>query len=271
MRLGKRTSGTSSASVVAFADDDVVPAHGYFLWCNTSLAGSMSCDASGGGTVANDNSLALINGSLAAGTVLDAISFGSPGSTFGEGTSLTAPAGGTSVERKANASSTAVTMGIGGMDEFMGNAEDTNNNAADFVGRATPQPQNTASAVEPIVGASPTPTPTLSPSVSPSVTPTMSPTPSATPIPSASPTPTVTPTSTPTMTPTSTPSVTPTTQPSPTITPIPSVSPTPSVVTPTPRVIAAGPIFTCRLHYKPWRLFTKTYFFPFIACERASI
>ncbi|MBI4098042.1 MAG: lamin tail domain-containing protein [Candidatus Levybacteria bacterium] len=242
MRLGKKTSGTSSANIVIFASDDIVPAHGFFLWCNTSLSSSLTCDGSGSGTIANNNSLALINGSLASGTVVDAVTFGIPGTTFGEGTSLTAPVASSSVERKANSLSDSTTMGIGGVDEFAGNGEDTGNNASDFLSRATPQPQNIASSIEPAL-ASPTP------SEEPSPSPTVEPSPTAEPSPS------------------------PTTEPSPTIEPSPTptltLTPTPSV--PAPRIISSGPLFTCSINYRPWRFFGRTFFFPFISCSRTQI
>lgn len=252
MRVSKRTSGTTSANVVIFASDDIVPAHGFFLWCNNSLNPSLGCDSSGSGTIANDNSLALIDGSLAIGTVIDAVSLGTPGTTFGEGTSLTALTGGTSAERKANPTSTASSMASGGADEFMGNGEDTNNNSSDFVERTTPQPQNNSSSIEPIG----------TPSITPSLTPTNSPFPTTT----TTPSPTNTPSSTPS--PTSTPTVTisPTSIPSPTITisPTPSVSPTPPI--PTPKIIFSGPRFTCAIHYRPLRFFNKIIFIPFGQC-----
>lgn len=83
LRLAKRTSGTTSASIVSFASDETIPAHGYYLWCNTSLNVSLSCDRNTSATVANDNSIALLDGPLATGEVVDALSFGSPGTTFG--------------------------------------------------------------------------------------------------------------------------------------------------------------------------------------------
>jgi hypothetical protein len=54
-----------------------------------------------------------------------------------------------SLERKANQMSTAASMAIGGSDEFLGNGQDSNNNAADFVLRVTRDPQNLMSAPEP--------------------------------------------------------------------------------------------------------------------------
>lgn len=48
----------------------------------------------------------------------------------------------TSAERKASATSTATTLGLGGSEEFNGNGYDTDNNSTDFVITA-PNPQNT--------------------------------------------------------------------------------------------------------------------------------
>ena len=278
MRLGKKTSGTTSATIVAFASGKSVPAHGFFLWCNTSLSSVLSCDASGSGTIANDNSLAIINGSLASGTVVDAVSFGTPGTTFGEGTSLTAPASGTSVERKANSLSTPTSMGVGGVDEFVGNGEDTDNNASDFVSRSAPQPQNSNSASEP-----PFITPTQAPTNMPSPTSEPSATPSPTLEPSATPTPTVEASPSPTQTPSVTPSPVPSDMPTPTVEPtttptlIPTSQPTPSLtptLTPTPTptpggiIILNSPHLICSLEYKPIKFMTITIQFPFVSCKR---
>jgi len=85
----------------------------------------------------------------------DAIGYGS-GAMFGEGASTVAgpwgaamPYSGASLERKANAASTSMTMGTGGSDENAGNGNDTNVNANDFVTRMTRQPQSTMSPTEP--------------------------------------------------------------------------------------------------------------------------
>lgn len=269
MRLGKKTSGTTSASLIAFASDDLVPAHGYFLWCNTSLNVSLNCDGSNNGTVANNNSIALINGSLAGGTVVDAVTFGTPGTTFGEGTSLTAPVASSSVERKAKSTSTSLSMAVGGGDEFAGNGEDTDNNASDFVTRATPQPQNSLSTIEiPII---PTPSPTLTPTEIPTITPTETPTPTLTPTTEPTATPTIEPSPTPTAEPT--PTLSPTLSPTPTlepiITPSASPSPTPSISpAPTPRIIARGPNFTCSLNYNLLRIMGLKIWLPSVKCMR---
>ncbi len=240
LRLAKRSStGTTSASIVAFASDEVVPAHGYYLWCNTTLSVALSCDRNTSATVANNNSLALIDGALSGGAVVDAVTFGTVASPLGEGTSLTAPAASTSVERKANSSSDSTSMAPGGLDEFLGNGEDTNDNASDFVSRAISQPQNSLSAVEP-ADVSPTPTPTS----------TLTPTPSEEPSPSPSPTPE--------------PSATPTPSPTPTASP----SPSPVPPTPTPLIIARGPNFTCSLTKKSVRIFNMIFSFPHLKCVK---
>ncbi len=265
MRIVKRTAdGDTDTDIVVFSASDVIKAHGYYLWCHTSLSATLTCDKSSTDTVANNNSIGLRNEPANTGMLVDAVSFGTVTNTLGEGTSLLIPIASTSIERKANPTSTDSSMTSGGADEFMGNGEDTNNNSSDFVGRTTPQPQNSLSAIEPIG------TPSITPSIFPTVTMTPTNSPSPTVTPSTSPSPTVTPTTTPSVSPspTSTPTVTisPTSIPSPTITtsPTPSVSPTPPI--PTPKVIFSGPRFTCALHYRPLRFFNKIIFIPFGQC-----
>jgi hypothetical protein len=286
LRLAKRTSGTTSATIVTFTEADVIPANGYYLWCNTTLDASLNCDDETAQTITNDNSIAILSGPLATGSVVDAVTFGTHTAPYGEGASLVAPVASSSVERKANSTSTTTSMTTGA-DALAGNGEDTNNNSADFVTRAVSQPQNSISTAEiptsptPTMTLTPTPTstpsvtptasPTMTPTTTPSLTPTLTPSPTLTPTPtviaSPTPSPSLTPTATPTVTPTSIPSVTPTTTLTPTMTPSPSITPTPT--TPSPRIIARGPIFTCTLNYKPWKLFNKTYFFPQIQCARS--
>lgn len=233
LRLGKRSSsGTTSASIVAFAADETVPAHGYYLWCNTTLNIVLSCDRNTSATVADNNSVALIDGPLSGGSVVDALTFGTVASPLGEGTSLVAPTASSSVERKANSISTSASMGTGGADEFEGNGEDSNNNAADFVSRAISQPQNSLSSAE--IPVTPTPTPTEAP------------TPSPTPEPSASPTPS--------------PTIEPRATPTPTLTPTPTI--------PAPRLLFRGPNISCSINYRIVRFFRSNIFWPFLTCSR---
>jgi cysteine-rich repeat protein len=82
--------------------------------------------------------------------VVDLVGWGST-AAGAEGTPAPVPSSGplASIERKANAAATAASMGPGGTDEFLGNGQDTGNNQADFVLRATRDPQNSMSAPEP--------------------------------------------------------------------------------------------------------------------------
>jgi hypothetical protein len=207
MRLVKRTStGAADTNIVVFVSGDVIAPHSYYLWCNSSLSATLNCDKATSQTLSNHNSIALRNDPPDTGVIEDAVTFGEPDNPLVEGTSLSAPDANQSVERKA------CPEGAG-----TGNAEDTNDNASDFVVRTSPEPQNSASS--PVVPncaeptASPTPTETATPT----------PTSTATPTPTETSTPTPTPTESPTPEPTATPL--PTETPEPTITPLPTIKP----------------------------------------------
>lgn len=263
MRLVKRTAdGDTDTDIVVFVAADVIKAHGYYLWCNASLAGTLACDKSSTDTVNNNNSIGLRNEPANTGTLIDAVTFGTVTNPLGEGTSLTVPTASTSVERKASSTSTTSSMASGGIDEFMGNAEDTSNNSSDFVVRTSPQPQNSLSSAEPII------TPSVTPSASPTITTTPTTSPSPTITQPTSPSPTVIATTTPTTTVSPTSTLTPTVTAPATMTPSPSpkpsVSPTPPI--PTPKVIFSGPRFTCAIHYRPLTFFNKIIFIPFGHC-----
>lgn len=212
MRLSKRTStGTLDSNIVAFTQDHIIPAKGFFLWCNNVLSGELSCDASSTGTVSENNSVILRMDPAETETIIDAVTIGAPTNPIGEGTALDDPADGSSVERKANSLSTVASM-TSGADALMGNAEDTNNNLSDFITRPVSQPQNSTSDIEPQAGI--TPTITLTPTAT--ITPTITSTPTATLTPAP-----VTSTPTPTITNVPTPSVIP----SITVTPTPAKPP----------------------------------------------
>lgn len=213
MRLAKRTNtGITDTNIIAFTQAHIIPARGYFLWCNTIIAEALSCDASSTGTVAGNNSIILRFDPAETGIIIDAVTIGNPANPVGEGTPLDNPVDGASIERKANSLSTIESM-MNGIDALAGNAEDTNNNTADFIQRPVSQPQNSLSGKEP--EASSTPTPTLP------TTPTAIPTPSIT----TTPTPTIT------AIPTATPTLIPTITASPTLTPTPTIKPPISRIT----------------------------------------
>ncbi|MBI1767754.1 MAG: lamin tail domain-containing protein [Bacteroidetes bacterium] len=100
------------------------------------------------GKVALVNSITALSGSCPSSvSIVDLVGFGSTASCSETAVS-TAPSNTTSIERKANSSSTSASMQSGGTDEYAGNGYDSNNNSSDFVTRS-PQPQNSASLVEP--------------------------------------------------------------------------------------------------------------------------
>ncbi len=141
------------------------------------------------------------------GAPIDAVGWGDAVNGFVEGTAATAPAAGSSIERRP-----------GGID---GNTFDSNDNATDFVVNSAPEGRN--------LEADPLPAPSPSDSPAPSPTPTISPIPTATPAPT--PTPLPSPTNSPTASPS--PVSPPTPAPTATLAPTPTPSPTP-VPTPTP-------------------------------------
>ena len=169
------------------------------------------------------NGLAAPGGSVAirilgASTAIDAVGWGTAANPWMEGTATVAPAAGHSIERLPGGSG--------------GSGQDTNENGADFVERAAPDPQNSAS--PPITVPTPQPTASSTAAETPVTTPTLTPSATA----SATADPTGTPTVPGTPTPAATPVATPTLSATPTGQPVtPAASPTPS---PAPMTIAAA-------------------------------
>lgn len=196
-----------------------------------------------GGLAASGGSMALrIQG---ASTAIDAVGWGTAASSWIEGAAAPAPAAGSGLERLPGGA--------------LGSTQDTDDNAADFVERAPPDPQNSTSPAVPAtsptpsasistspspeVSADPTPSgtaaaPSPTPSPAPSLTPEPGPSGTGTPLPIATPSPAVTPVPTPN--PTATPTPIPTPIPTPTPTPSASVDPSPSPQAPIPIAVARG-------------------------------
>ena len=132
-----------------------------------------------GGMAATGGSVALrIQGATSA---IDAVGWGDAASAWLEGQPASAPPSGSSIERLPGAAA--------------GSTKDTDDNAADFVVRSVPDPQNVGS---PPVPESPVPTPL--PSATPITSPTETPAPSGSPAPSATAAPTDSPSPTPSTT-----------------------------------------------------------------------
>lgn len=168
---GPTATGWSTVNVLS-GTSVTIHAHGYFLIGSgtaTGYTGTPAADFVARSTTNNPKALGLANANAQVRLVLpgattstpagdplvgDAVGYGT-GAMFGEGAATVAgpwgassPYSAASLERKANASSTSMTMGTGGSDENAGNGSDTNVNASDFVTRMTRQPQSTMSPTE---------------------------------------------------------------------------------------------------------------------------
>lgn len=284
-KLKRLNSGGTSYNLVTSISGSI-PAHGFFLMAHPDdYTGSVGTDndyASSGYAITANNTVILYNDS---DVEVDRIGMGSA-SYNPEGTYAPEPPSEQSVERKTKETSTSATMGSSGVDEFLGNGHDTDNNSTDFVPRAIPQPQNSSSNIEPEIS-TPTPTPTGSPTTEPTATatptPSSSPTPEPTdtpsPTPSATPeeTPTPEPSESPSPTPEDTPTTEPTETPEPTVTPTPTVSPT-MEPTPTPTPTTKSRIIgmflfprrktVCTMTYQFYGRGFMRFVFPKISCTR---
>ena len=95
------------------------------------------------GKVLLSNTSSLQSGANPTGTaIIDRVGFGTANGYEGSAPAIAAT-NTTSIERKASATSTPLTMGIGGSEEFKGNGFDSDDNATDFISRL-PNPQNSS-------------------------------------------------------------------------------------------------------------------------------
>jgi large repetitive protein len=155
-RTASTTSTTVNYSVLATLPNATIKAHGYYLvaanayststvpadhlWGGTDISGSLGNVRLGKADMTVDP--ANLTG------VVDTVGYGN-GRTVVETAAAPSPPGkGGSIERKARASSTAASMGVGGDDELAGNGYDSDNNSTDFLPRVERQPQNSQSPIE---------------------------------------------------------------------------------------------------------------------------
>jgi len=189
-RLTKKNSSGNEAILVASLLG-TIKSYGFFLIAHsTDYTGSVSADifySAPSQNIANTNNSAVLYSDSGV-TQVDLVGFGS--APVNETASAHNPPANGSIERKANGLSTSSSMLVDGSDEFLGNGEDTDNNADDFLTRSISDPQDSNSIIEPPFA--PSPTPTSTPTPTPTATPTLTPTPT----PTFTPTPTPTPTST---------------------------------------------------------------------------
>ncbi|NTX50883.1 lamin tail domain-containing protein [Myxococcus sp. CA039A] len=147
----KSATGTNYGTAYTIPAGKSIPAHGYFLLGGTAYAGAVTADT----THNIDSSSSTTGGGhiriqRLSGTVyvdVDRLGYGTGNAP--EGTAAPShPASGGSLERKAVVSSTTAVMAVGGAHATRGNGQDTDNNSADIVTRASRQPQNSTSPVE---------------------------------------------------------------------------------------------------------------------------
>ncbi|TMB85129.1 MAG: lamin tail domain-containing protein [Chloroflexi bacterium] len=207
----------------------LMPPGAHWLVANTAgLYAPMADTTYANGLAATGGSVALrIQGAT---TAIDAVGWGTATSTWLEGVPAPAAPAGSSLERLP-----------GGL---AGSGQDTDDNSADFVARATPDPQNAAAA--PIASPSPSPSATPTESASPSASPSVLPSPTVSPSITESPSPSATPITTPSPSASATPGPTdpPSPSPSPSVTPSSTPSPGPPISIAEARTLPDGTVAT---------------------------
>lgn len=230
-KLRKVNSGGTESPLVAGLSG-IIKSHGFFLIVHPDVSAIYQYDnlySSASYAISINNAVILEDPSS---LEIDKVGFGTVPTPAYETQSKLNPGAGESIERKAFETSSLESMTTGD-DADKGNSFDSDNNSDDFILRSIPDPQGSASAIEPAdITPSPTEIPTPEPTLTPEPTelPTQTPEPSLTPTPTEIPTQTPEPTLTPIPTeePTETPGETP--EPSPTITSVPTETPEPSPI-----------------------------------------
>ena len=155
LQYSAATNGSSWSDRAILPANASIPAHGFFLIVNdayaslTSQADYHSALWGSGQGMADNGHERIINGSA---VEVDKVGWGSAVNPEG---GAAAPNHGTSannnsVERKALSTSTADSLASGGAHALLGNGQDTNNNASDFVTQTHGRnPQNSTGALEP--------------------------------------------------------------------------------------------------------------------------
>ncbi|MGC9042860.1 MAG: lamin tail domain-containing protein, partial [Myxococcota bacterium] len=144
----KSSTGTTWSDKFTFPANSQIAAHGYLLLAaDTADYQGPTPDFKFPAGIADNSHIRIVDNN---GLEVDKIGFfttdpeGSPAQNPCTSSPCTK-----SVERKARNTSIAATMQSGGIDEFLGNGYDTDNNANDFIVRDTKEPQNSSSPPEP--------------------------------------------------------------------------------------------------------------------------
>ncbi len=146
-RLTKKTaSGATAENLLTVFPDKIIPASGYFLITHKDYNGIIAADAnySTGSSISPNNTIILY--SDAGHTAVDLVGLGGAG--IFESAAAENPSNSESLERKANDFSASESL-ISGVDKYLGNGWDSDDNSRDFVLRSLPNPQNSQSLPEP--------------------------------------------------------------------------------------------------------------------------
>ena len=147
----KSAAGASFSDLATLSAGASIPAHGFFLLGGTNsgggYTGSATPDATFPGGLADAGGHVRILDATA--VEIDKVGWGTGNSPEG-GSAAPAPSATVTIERKASATSTALTLATGGTEELAGNGQDTNVNGSDFVAQNNGRhPQNSANPPEP--------------------------------------------------------------------------------------------------------------------------
>jgi len=131
----RSATGTTDVSLASWTASTVIPAGGYYLvaatpgYDGTTVADKTFADGGSGKFSGTSGGLALRNGAVNTGTIVDSLGYGSATNAFVEGSTTTAPASNTSKERISSG------------------CQDTDSNSADFTLVNPSAPRNSATAV----------------------------------------------------------------------------------------------------------------------------
>lgn len=167
-KIKKASSGGTLTTLSTFSG--ILPAQGFFLIANNGYTLTITPDIQYASTMGDNNTIYLVDDS---GLTIDRVGMGIAFDP--EGLSVAQPPASQSIERKAFASSTDISMTTGD-DVVSGNGFDTDDNNNDFILRSTSDPQNSTSSPE--SPPTPTPTPTQEIIITPTPTYQLLPTPS---------------------------------------------------------------------------------------------
>jgi phosphatidylserine/phosphatidylglycerophosphate/cardiolipin synthase-like enzyme len=151
----KQSSGTVWIDKALLPASAVIAPHGYFLVANTSYTGAVAPDYMSDlwTSAAGISSVGHVRILDALAAEVDKIGYGASAIDPEGSPAPSGPLSPQSLERKANAASTADSLAAGGKHYILGNGQDTGNNAADFVVQTHGRnPQSTLSLPEPAFG-----------------------------------------------------------------------------------------------------------------------